>query len=377
MHEPMNETPDFTMQCPKCGKDFPIDATHCEECSAMLEPVEVSGKEAAGRPETASAGTAAVPGAEVSVSDEKIEDIKIDSLKADIENRFLFALLLELDQLRKRLSGKEKLLSELHERQQAMSHADYVTRTGRLETEGEELLTRIARIESIIENLEKNIESDIQHLETTVRGLKRPSFTGRFKPAGRYYRLISSELGVKTVLLGIIRGRLPRTYFRTKRMVRMAAIGSAGICCTVLLSWFVVSQNQPATQENPAAATETARKAPVSEQDVLRLLEDIRTANLTKNLTLWESRYSVSYPGLKEKRKDIAEQWKKFDYISLRYRTENLRVGSGDADAVIVWDMDLRPLDGGPVQKIVSRLASNFVLEDGILRIASVRKDQR
>ncbi len=376
----MDETAHFKMQCPKCGKDFPFDATHCEECSAMLEPVETSGQQAelpsgnqnapAGQPEMDKTPP---------VSSDRIEDIKIDSLKADIENRFLFTLLLELDQLRRRLARKEQHLAELHRKQGDTVNAGYISQTGRTEKEIEELLTKTARIEMILENLEKNIASDIEKLQETVRALPRPSFSARYSQAGRYYRMITSELKIKTVLLDIIRGKLPRSFFRTKRMVRMLALGAAGIVCTLLLSWFIAARSQPYLAERPPSGSRQAPAAAtaVREEDILRLLDDIRTANMTRDLKLWESRYSSGYPELKEKKEGILAQWKQFDYVSLKYRIEDLRTSGAAADAVIVWDIELKPVRGGSSTKVTSRLASTFVLEGGTLKISAVKKDDR
>ncbi|MGC2063571.1 MAG: hypothetical protein WA610_11385 [Thermodesulfovibrionales bacterium] len=368
------------MQCPKCGKDFPFDATHCEECSAMLEPVETAGAPQE-TPEDGSKVSGRKPGdvKTPSVSADKIEDIKIDSLKADIENQFLFTLLLELDQLKGRLMRKEQLLAKLHEKQDGMVNAEYISQTGRAEKEIEEILTKTAHIEIIIEDLEKNISSDIKNLEETVRGLAGPSFSGRFSQTGRYYRMITSELKIKTVLLDIIRGKLPRSYFRTRRMVRMIVLGAAGIVCTLLLSWFIASRSQPYLTERPATGAQVpGTPAPsVSEEDIRRLLEDIRTANITKDLNLWESRYSSGYRELKGKKEGILDQWKQFDYLSLRYRIENLQAYSTGADAVIVWDIELRPVRGGSSKRVASRLASTFVLEDATLKISAVKKDER
>jgi len=378
----MEETaPNFRMQCPKCGKSFPIDETYCEQCTAMLEPVEVP---VSAQPETPPEQSAPLADLKkpasgpTGVSEEKMEDITIDALKADIENQFIFTLLLELDQLKIRLSRKEKMLEGLHEKQSGMAHMDYVAQTGRAESEIEELLKKTTRIEMTIENLEMNLTSNIEALQGTIGNLRRPSFSGRFTAEGRYYRMIASELKIKSVLLDILRGKLPRSYFRTKRMVRMIVLGASGILCTLLLTWYVTSRNYPQVPEPAALGRQTASARPaITEQDVRSLLEDIRMANLTKHLSLWESRYSKKYLELTGKKENIVEQWNKYNFVSLRYRIENLQVRGPEAEAVIVWDMELRPAAGGSSNRITSRLASAFVLENGVLRIASVKQDGR
>ncbi len=37
----MEDSFNIIMRCPKCGKDFPPDASYCEACSVMLEPYEI------------------------------------------------------------------------------------------------------------------------------------------------------------------------------------------------------------------------------------------------------------------------------------------------------------------------------------------------
>lgn len=376
----MDETANFKMQCPKCGKDFPFDATHCEECSAMLEPVEITAAPQERRAvENVTPGRKTGEGEAPPVSSDRIEDITIDSLKADIENQFLFTLLLELDQLRGRLARKEQRLEKLHEEQGGTVNAEYIGQTGRAEKEIEEILSKIARIEMILENLEKNISSDIRNLEETVRTLPRPPLSARFSQSGRYFRMVTAELKIKTVLLDIIRGKLPRSYFRTKRMVRLIILGVTGIVCTLLLSWFIASRSQPyLTERSSAGARGSAASArTASEEDIRLLLEDIRTANITKDLKLWESRYSAGYRELKGKKESILEQWRQFDYLSLGYRIEDLQFRGSGATAVIVWDIELKPVRGGSVDRVTSRLASTFVYEDGTLKISAVKKDER
>lgn len=162
-------------------------------------------------------------------------------------------------------------------------------------------------------------------------------------------------------------------------MIRMILLGIAGMVCTLLLSWFIASRSQPYLAERPAAGTQgPGASAPaVSEKDIRRLLEDIRTANITKDLKLWESRYAAGYRELKGKKESILEQWRQFDYLSLGYRIENLQIRGAGADAVIVWDIELKPVRGGNSIKVISRLASTFVLEDGTLKISAVKKDDR
>jgi hypothetical protein len=291
----MQETPNFRMQCPKCGKAFPFDATHCEECSAMLEPVEIT-QEAAPEGTADKSAPPKKPAEDdaSAVSAENMEDIRIDTLKADIENKFLFTVLLELDQLKSRTVKKEKALAELHDRLSGMDYSDFVMKTGKTETEIEELMKKTAKLELILENLEKTIVKDIAWFEERIRGLKKPSFLGRFDHRGRYYRMLSSELKVKKILLDIIGGKVHRTYFRKRRLIRLSLLITFSVIASLLLSWTVITyyQKMQTGAAARAAKSDTSRAALITENDIRALLEDIKTANLNKDLNIWESRYS-------------------------------------------------------------------------------------
>src|ERR1700690_980091 len=170
----MEETPNFRMQCPKCGKAFQFDATHCEECSAMLEPVETTPETAAEDSVSKSAAANKPSEDEASaISAEKMEDIRIDTLKADIENKFLFTVLLELDQLKSRIVKKEKSLTDFHDSQSGMDYADFVMKTGKTEGEVEALLRKTAKLELILENLENTFAKDNARFEERTRSLKK------------------------------------------------------------------------------------------------------------------------------------------------------------------------------------------------------------
>src|SRR5271169_4767569 len=107
----MGETPIIVMQCPKCGKHFPLDQTYCEKCSAMLEPFET----AQGGPDRPTEDVNSAAYEQPATTEEKIEDIKIDHLRVDIENKFVYTLLVEIGQLQRRLAKREKYLAGMQQ----------------------------------------------------------------------------------------------------------------------------------------------------------------------------------------------------------------------------------------------------------------------
>ncbi|TAN43376.1 MAG: hypothetical protein EPN25_00940 [Nitrospirae bacterium] len=374
----MTESPNFRMQCPKCHKEFPFDTTYCEGCSAMLEPVEVAAPAEQPAGPATEAKKAAEEKASRAISAENMEDIKIDTLKADIENKFLFTVLLELEQFRARLSKKEKVFADLQEKQAGMGYEEFVRQTGKSEAEIDDLMKKITKLEMIIENLETTIVRDIAWFGERMQGMKEPAFLERFDHRGRYYRMLATELKVKRILLDIIRGKVSRSYFRTRRLIRMSLLIAFSVVMSLIVSWVVITYSQKRQPE--VAAPQPVPAAPaavVSEQEIRSLLDDMRTANMKKDLRLWESRYSQGYLELKGKRESIQEQWKKYDYTSLAYTIEDLRVRSDGAEAVIVWKLGLQPRKSGAPLTVTQKLRCQFVPEGGRLKIASVIKEDR
>jgi hypothetical protein len=114
----------------------------------------------------------------------------------------------------------------------------------------------------------------------------------------------------------------------------------------------------------------------ISEADINSLLDDIRTANLRKDLALWKSRYSRGYLASKEKKENIVEQWEKVDYKSLSYKVEDLLTGPAHASATVIWEVDFSPRKSTAIKKITQRLRADFAIEDGRLKITSVVKEE-
>lgn len=365
----MEKTPKIIMQCPKCLKEFPDDANYCESCSVMLEPVEVWDK----KPEKITESELVDIDIRVSDQDEKIEDIRIDSLKTDIEDKFVFTLLLEINHLKKRLSKKENLLSDIRKKESGTEHSDSMSKGHKAEAEVEEITKKISKLESILENLKKKIEGDISGLETRIKDIKKPGLLSLISDDGRYYSMLSSELKSKNSLREIIERKSSPFSYKLQRYNRLYIAGTFIVVLSLALSWVLFAYIfKPHDSLNMQA--NDIRKTGINEKDIHTLLEDIKKANLTKDLALWESRYSRSYLELKGKKENILEQWNKYNYKTLNYRVEKIQIQNEGASAIINWEMVLIPVKTGETKITAQRLQSDFIIEDGKLKISSVKK---
>lgn len=370
----MEQIPDIVMQCPKCLKRFPMDQVYCEGCSAMLEPLEVEGGAAATGAEADTQSTKEIPDLPQTVTDEKIEDVKIDTLRVDIENKFVYTLILETDQLRKRLRRKEKSLEEYQGKEGGADHASVVAASGKIESEIDGIMSKITKLEMTIDNLRNKLTDDIAALDSEVGKLQRPGISGLLSEKGRYYRMLSSELKTKKVLLDVILGNRPPSALRIMALAKPAIIVPPAIVLLLLLALSVYTYMHTVSPAATALPHSRGGKGAVTEGDINNLLADIKKANLTKDLALWKSRYSSGYLAAREKKENIAEQWKKVDFTSLEYKVEDLQTGAGSASATITWDLEFKPRKSGDIKKITQRLRADFAVEDGRLKITSVGK---
>lgn len=364
----MGEIPNIVMQCPKCKKEFPVDANYCEDCTAMLEPTERERETPAQQIEALSVTPVEVPAA----SDEQIEDVRIDSLKTDIEESFISTLLFELNQLKERMGKKEAALSDLYKQQTDTGSPDLVREIGKAETEVNDVLKRTAKIEAILENLKKKLEADIDRLNAQVGITGQPGLFGFFSVSGRYLGMLSSDLKVKKALLTAIE---TKTYNKRKGTLKYAFVFSLLLITAGLLtySWIRVSQKTGVITSS-TRSQETASGTAIQARDIYDLLEDIRKANLKKDLLLWESRYARQYLDAGKKKDETAENWKKFDYVSLQYKVEDIQMLPEKITAIISWNIELRSTGSGKKTRTAQKLFSEFIIEDQKLKIASVRK---
>jgi hypothetical protein len=373
----MEQIPKIVMQCPKCLRRFSFGETYCESCSAMLEPIEAD-EEAKEPP----AGDRQNRGEAPPVTNEKIEDIRIEALRADIETKFVNALLLEIRQLRKRLEKKEEALSSLREKEGGADHAVIASSAGKVESDIAEIMKKTTRLEMTLDNLAQKLASDIEALSAEMEERERPGIGGFFSEKGRYFRILSSELGTKKLLLGVIGGKRPASVLRIRNLTRPAVLGPSAAVVAILLalSLYTYSHNtarKPQQARRPVEQTGGQYNSRIGRKEVGALLEDIRQANLRKDLELWKSRYSAGYLSSQGREDDIAGLWKKIDFRSLQYRIDKFESGPEGARATITWYMQFRTRRGRGIKMIARRLRADFLREDGRLKISSVVKEKQ
>ena len=362
------------MKCPKCSREFSEETSYCESCSVMLDPVEIEDVSPA---EPAKAGDESFSG-EIVSGDEKIEDVKIDSLKADIETKFVSTLLQEIAQLKKRAEKKEKALSELKNSESGMESSDFLLSAEKKGREIEEIIKKTEKLESILYNLKKKIEADISDLDLRLNAVQKPGIPEVFSENGKYYRMLSAELKTKKVLMDIVLGKKSPIYFKLRKLTTISSLVLFSVALSLLVSWYVFTlsyeDREMPSMQSSVLKLNSAGKLIIRERDITNLLEDIRKANLAKDINLWESRYSKHYLESGNKRENQLEQWKKFDFRALNYKVDGIKIQQDTAGSLITWEMELYLTDNKETKKISQRLSADFIIEDRRLKIGAVKK---
>jgi hypothetical protein len=371
----MDHLPKIAMQCPKCLRRFPLEETYCETCSAMLEPIEEIGEEA-----EAPAVEGGSPGGEAPVTDEKIEDVKIEVLRADIESKFVYTLLLEIRQLKRRLAKKETALSALREQEGGSGHAETAASAGRIESDVEELMKKTTKLEITLDNLARKLGADVESLTDELVKKERPGIGDFFSEKGRYSRMLFSELATKKLLLDVIAGRRPPSALKIRSLLRPSFVFPFAASAAIILALSLYTYfHNTAPPPRPTILQEEGaqRDGRIIRKEVVALLEDIKRANLRKDVELWKSRYSARYLASEGGQEDISRLWKRVDFQSLQYKIDKFESGPEGARATITWYMQLKTRRGRDIRMVSRRLRAVFAREGGRLKIISVAKEKR
>lgn len=107
-------------------------------------------------------------------------------------------------------------------------------------------------------------------------------------------------------------------------------------------------------------------------QKLLDLLENVRQANLKKNINLLMSCYSSEYKDLEERRRMALQSWSKYNYLDLEYVLKVESVSIDSAKAKVEWRIRSIPVTGGQTEEGKSVLNVTFQKEKNEWRIQEV-----
>lgn len=131
----------------------------------------------------------------------------------------------------------------------------------------------------------------------------------------------------------------------------------------------------PSTPTHPSVSKSEPREI-INIQDlenIKNLLENIRQANLKKNIDLFMSCYSTIFKNREEKMRTTLETWENFNYLNLSYNVKRHSISGNTAEARVEWLMRFFPQTGDQPQEIKTVLDVTFEKEDGAWKIKEIK----
>ncbi len=104
------------------------------------------------------------------------------------------------------------------------------------------------------------------------------------------------------------------------------------------------------------------------------LFENIRQANLRKDIDLFVSCYATDFKDRDEKRKATLSFWKKFDYLELSYDFKRTSITGDTARIRIEWLMKISSTGGGQPQESKTFFDAVLKKEQGSWKIQDVKQ---
>jgi hypothetical protein len=108
-------------------------------------------------------------------------------------------------------------------------------------------------------------------------------------------------------------------------------------------------------------------------EKIRSLFENIRKANLQKNIDLFTSCFSRDFNGIEEKRRDTLRMWENFNYLDLSYDLKKQTISGDTADVRLEWLVRTSQKLGGQLQDGRTLLDVTLKREDGHWKIKEIK----
>ncbi len=130
------------------------------------------------------------------------------------------------------------------------------------------------------------------------------------------------------------------------------------------------SANRKGQIQDPSVSSIEAQEI----ENIKVLLENIRKANLQKDINLFLSCYATDFKNREEKKKATLTSWKNFNYLDLSYELIDPSISLDSAKARVEWLIKISPKNRGPSQEIKTLLDVILKKEEGSWKIKEVKQ---
>jgi len=131
----------------------------------------------------------------------------------------------------------------------------------------------------------------------------------------------------------------------------------------------------PSTPSAPDARPSRASTPEVQEVEKIKsLLENVRQANLQKNIDLFMSCYSLDFQDRAGRKEAALNTWKDFDYLDLFYHVKNQSISNDTASARVEWSILISPKGGNQTEEKKIVIDVTFKKEEGRWKIRETKQ---
>jgi hypothetical protein len=196
----------------------------------------------------------------------------------------------------------------------------------------------------------------------------------------------------RTVDEQIKKGRFVRKIKKDYPRIFLNWSGIAIICIAAgYLLWSTYSHvvtKKPDSNAIPPSKEKASSPAPTSSvippssalpteveeiEKIRNLLENVRKANLVKDIDLFLLCYSNDFKDREGKKKSTLESWENFNFLDLTYDLVTHSVSGNAVKARVAWLVRFSPKSGGQPQESKTTLDVIFKKEDAIWKIGEIK----
>jgi hypothetical protein len=120
------------------------------------------------------------------------------------------------------------------------------------------------------------------------------------------------------------------------------------------------SHQVPPTQQS-------VKPVPIPEwEEVTGILEQVRAAQLKKDINLLLNAYSPKFPDIDKKKASILKTWQQYDYLDMQFRVENIQ--KPDAHTImakVAWDITLEDVHSKKKSNLLKEYTIHFSDDSG------------
>jgi hypothetical protein len=145
------------------------------------------------------------------------------------------------------------------------------------------------------------------------------------------------------------------------------------------------SLEKPLSASEPAGAPQVhqiqpaARPTEISErEEVQGLLDQVRKAQMDKDINLFLKAYSPTYPNLDEKKKSLLKSWQKYNYLDVTFNIGNIQKKNPHTiSAEVACDITLEDVQSKKKDNVMKDYIINFSNVSGKRLIQEVTQEKK